>query len=174
MQEELAVTRALGAPASLGRTLRVLGTLELETASTAWREAVDVLDSRRPGSTRQGPEPRIGSALGARGSRPRRATPARSARARRRLRRRRPGRPVRSELHAAGFRPRRDALSGVDSLTPSGAARRGTSRSPGAANREIAQELYVTPKTVEVHLSNAYRKLGIRSRRELSGALAPA
>jgi DNA-binding NarL/FixJ family response regulator len=41
-------------------------------------------------------------------------------------------------------------------------------------NRDIAQELYVTPKTVEVHLSNAYRKLGIGSRRELEGALAAA
>jgi DNA-binding NarL/FixJ family response regulator len=42
----------------------------------------------------------------------------------------------------------------------------------GRTNRDIAQELYVTPKTVEVHLSNAYRKLGIGSRRELGGALA--
>jgi DNA-binding NarL/FixJ family response regulator len=32
--------------------------------------------------------------------------------------------------------------------------------------------LYVTPKTVEVHLTNGYRKLGIRSRRELPDALA--
>ena len=40
------------------------------------------------------------------------------------------------------------------------------------SNREIAQELYVTPKTVEVHLSNTYRKLEIRTRRELSGALS--
>jgi DNA-binding CsgD family transcriptional regulator len=31
----------------------------------------------------------------------------------------------------------------------------------------------VTPKTVEVHLSSSYRKLEIRSRRELAGALAP-
>jgi DNA-binding NarL/FixJ family response regulator len=31
---------------------------------------------------------------------------------------------------------------------------------------------YVTPKTVEVHLSNAYRKLSIASRRELPAALA--
>jgi DNA-binding NarL/FixJ family response regulator len=44
----------------------------------------------------------------------------------------------------------------------------------GQTNRDIAQELYVTPKTVEVHLSNAYRKLGIRSRRELAGALETA
>ena len=42
----------------------------------------------------------------------------------------------------------------------------------GSSNRDIAQALFVTPKTVEVHLSNAYRKLGIRSRRELTGALA--
>ena len=36
---------------------------------------------------------------------------------------------------------------------------------------EIAQALYVTPKTVEVHLSNAYRKLSIRSRQQLAAAL---
>jgi DNA-binding NarL/FixJ family response regulator len=39
-------------------------------------------------------------------------------------------------------------------------------------NREIAQALFVTPKTVEVHLSNAYRKLEISSRRQLAGALS--
>jgi ATP/maltotriose-dependent transcriptional regulator MalT len=37
---------------------------------------------------------------------------------------------------------------------------------------DIAQTLYVTPKTVELHLSHAYRKLGIRSQRELGRALA--
>ena len=42
----------------------------------------------------------------------------------------------------------------------------------GQTNRDIAQTLYVTPKTVEVHLSNAYRKLDIGSRRELARALA--
>ena len=42
----------------------------------------------------------------------------------------------------------------------------------GQTNRDIAQTLYVTPETVEVHLTNTYRKLGIRSRRELPEALA--
>jgi DNA-binding NarL/FixJ family response regulator len=42
----------------------------------------------------------------------------------------------------------------------------------GLSNREIAEALYVTPKTVELHLSSAYRKLGVRSRRDLPGALA--
>jgi len=34
--------------------------------------------------------------------------------------------------------------------------------------------LFVTPKTIEVHLSNTYRKLGISSRSELESALGPA
>jgi ATP/maltotriose-dependent transcriptional regulator MalT len=48
----------------------------------------------------------------------------------------------------------------------------GIGKSRLIAETHIAQELYVTPKTVEVHLSNAYRKLGISSRRELAHALA--
>jgi DNA-binding CsgD family transcriptional regulator len=42
----------------------------------------------------------------------------------------------------------------------------------GMTNREIAQALFVTPRTVEVHLSNAYRKLGISSRSQLPHTLA--
>jgi DNA-binding NarL/FixJ family response regulator len=41
----------------------------------------------------------------------------------------------------------------------------------GQSNRDIAHALYVTPKTVEVHLTNVYRKLGIRSRGGLAQAL---
>ena len=41
----------------------------------------------------------------------------------------------------------------------------------GSTNRDIAQALFVTPKTVEVHLSNAYQKLGVRSRRDLYAVL---
>jgi DNA-binding CsgD family transcriptional regulator len=40
-------------------------------------------------------------------------------------------------------------------------------------NREIAQRLFVTPKTIEVHLSNVYRKLDVKSRRELPGVFVP-
>ena len=79
---------------------------------------------------------------------------------------------MRSELHATGARPRREALSGVESLTPS-ERRVAALATEGLTNREIAQSLYVTPKTVEVHLSNTYRKLDIRSRRDLTAAMAP-
>jgi DNA-binding NarL/FixJ family response regulator len=80
---------------------------------------------------------------------------------------------VRTELYATGARPRTDALSGPGALTAS--ERRVVDlAAAGETNRDIAQALYVTPKTVEVHLSNAYRKLGVRSRRDLAGALATA
>lgn len=41
----------------------------------------------------------------------------------------------------------------------------------GATNRAIAQELFVTPKTVENHLTRVYAKLGVGSRRALADAL---
>jgi DNA-binding NarL/FixJ family response regulator len=40
------------------------------------------------------------------------------------------------------------------------------------SNTAIAQLLYITPSTVEQHLTRVYRKLGIRSRAQLAGALA--
>ena len=42
----------------------------------------------------------------------------------------------------------------------------------GATNREAAAGVFLSPKTVEKHLSNAYRKLGVRSRSELARRLA--
>jgi DNA-binding CsgD family transcriptional regulator len=76
-----------------------------------------------------------------------------------------------SELAATGARPRRISLSGAESLTPS-ERRVAELAADGLSNRDVAQTLYVTTKTVEVHLSSAYRKLGISSRGELAAALA--
>jgi DNA-binding CsgD family transcriptional regulator len=77
---------------------------------------------------------------------------------------------AREELAASGVRVRRAAERGAAALTPS--ERRIAERAAaGASNPEIAQELFVTVKTVEMHLSNAYRKLGIAGRRDLPRAL---
>jgi DNA-binding NarL/FixJ family response regulator len=74
------------------------------------------------------------------------------------------------EALAAGARPRRVARRGVDSLTPA-ELRVAQRAAEGSTNREIAEDLFVTTKTVEMHLANAYGKLGIRSRTQLAEAL---
>jgi DNA-binding CsgD family transcriptional regulator len=77
---------------------------------------------------------------------------------------------TRQELRATGARPRRPRVSGVGALTAS-ERRIVAMAADGLSNPEIAQALFVTKKTVESHLSGAYRKLGIRSRTQLAGAL---
>jgi DNA-binding CsgD family transcriptional regulator len=171
-EEDLALARRWGAPWWLGRALRILGTIEREAGLPRLQEAVAVLD----GSPARLELAKALLALGAalrRGREPaaareplRRALELASACAATGL-----AEQARSELYAAGARPRTDALAGVEALTAS--ERRVVDLAAGGrSNRDIAQELYVTPKTVEVHLTNAYRKLGIRSRRELPSALA--
>lgn len=71
-----------------------------------------------------------------------------------------------TELRAIGLRPRRPMMTGSQSLTPS-ERRIGELAASGLTNREIAQQLFVTVKTVEVHLSSVYRKLRITRRQEL-------
>jgi DNA-binding CsgD family transcriptional regulator len=80
---------------------------------------------------------------------------------------------TRQELLLAGSRPRRTRTTGPTALTE---AQRevATLATEGLTNREIAERLFVTIKTVETHLMAVYRKLGIRSRDELRSALQPA
>jgi DNA-binding CsgD family transcriptional regulator len=78
---------------------------------------------------------------------------------------------ARDELRATGARPRRLALSGVQSLTPS-ELRVARLAATGATNRHIAQELYVTLPTVETHLRHVFQKLDLTSRHQIADALA--
>jgi DNA-binding CsgD family transcriptional regulator len=79
---------------------------------------------------------------------------------------------AREELRIAGARPRRDWTSGVEALTPSELRIVGLARE-GRSNRQIAQELFLSIKTVEGHLARAYGKLEITTRRELDRVLEP-
>ncbi len=74
------------------------------------------------------------------------------------------------ELVVAGGRPQRIALDGIDALTPS-ERRVAELAATGLRNKEIAETLFVTLKTVEVHLGRAYGKLGIQGRSQLAAAL---
>ncbi len=62
-------------------------------------------------------------------------------------------------------------MTGVGSLTPS-ERRVAELAAEGMTNREIAQALFVTGRTVEGHLTHAYQKLDVGSRGELGERLA--
>jgi DNA-binding CsgD family transcriptional regulator len=74
------------------------------------------------------------------------------------------------ELVVAGGRPQRVALAGVDALTAA-EKRVAELAAEGLRNRDIAETLFVTLKTVEVHLGHVYAKLGIQGRSQLPAAL---
>ena len=77
---------------------------------------------------------------------------------------------ARDELLATGARPRREAIHGPGALTPR-ELRVAQLAAQGLGNREIAQALFITRKTVESHLRSVFRKLGIGARAELPAAL---
>jgi DNA-binding CsgD family transcriptional regulator len=170
--EELVLARRWGESRSIGAALRVLGLAEGGNRGVGLlREAVDVL---------AGSEARLeyARALVDLGAALRRANERTEARER--LREgidlaRRVGalglaQRANEEIAATGARPRKVVQTGLDALTAS-ERRVAQLAAEGMSNKEIAQTLFVTIKTVEVHLSHAYRKLQISSRGELDKAL---
>ncbi|HZD70635.1 MAG TPA: LuxR C-terminal-related transcriptional regulator [Actinomycetes bacterium] len=76
---------------------------------------------------------------------------------------------TRAELDRVGLRPAVPVdVSGITAVE----ARVAELVAAGRTNREVADKLFMSPKTVEAHLSRIYRKLGIRSRAELAHKLA--
>jgi DNA-binding CsgD family transcriptional regulator len=80
---------------------------------------------------------------------------------------------ARTELAAAGARPRSVVRSGVEALTPS-ELRVARLAAAGKTNREIAQILVVSSKTIETHLRHVFQKLDIARRTELPDRLGAA
>jgi len=171
--EEVELAREWGAPRALGKALRTAGLVEGGEAGMALlHDAVEVLEDSPALLERAYALTQLGAAL-------RRAS--RRAEAREPLRRGLElahgcgAKPLaelaHTELVATGARPRRLVLSGLESLTPSERRVAGMA-AQGMTNRDIAQALFVTPRTVEAHLSSTYRKLQISSRSQLSDALA--
>jgi DNA-binding CsgD family transcriptional regulator len=170
--EEVSLARAFGAARALGIALRCRGIV------APAREGLDLLEQSAQvldGSGARLEHARslceLGAALRRAGRRGAAAAPLRealdlSARCGAEALAER----AREELRAAGARPRRDVLSGRDALTAS-ELRVARMAAGGATNPQIAQSLFVTLRTVETHLTHAYRKLDIRGRTELAGAL---
>jgi DNA-binding NarL/FixJ family response regulator len=170
--EEVLAARAWGSPTGLGSALRGLATtLDVAgsaEAEAAFEEAVAVTD---------GSAARLehAAALLAHGSWLRRGRRPTAARA---LLERAAGvaaacgatplaERATQEFRAAGGQRLARHATGVDALTPS-ERRVAALAAAGRSNKAIAQELFVTIKTVEVHLSNTYRKLGVASRADLA------
>jgi DNA-binding CsgD family transcriptional regulator len=76
---------------------------------------------------------------------------------------------ARAELAASGETARRRDASTLDELTPQ-EIQIARQLAEGKTTREAAAAIFLSPKTVEYHLRNVYRKLGINSREELAAA----
>ncbi|MGE0067547.1 MAG: LuxR C-terminal-related transcriptional regulator, partial [Solirubrobacterales bacterium] len=172
-EEELALAVELGSARARGVALRTLGLLGGEGAGlkrlgesvTALRESPARLELARS-LAELGAALRRGNQRSEARERLREAADLAQRCGAERLEQR-----VQEELRVAGARPRRRAVSGVDALTPAERRVAGAA-AEGASNREIAQLLFVSLRTVEMHLTNTYRKLGLNSRAELAAALA--
>ncbi|MGW3134920.1 helix-turn-helix transcriptional regulator [Streptomyces sp. NPDC001139] len=173
--DNLRLARRWGAPRLLGRAMRVNSLLTTRAqALELLQEAVSVLENSPARLEHAKALADLGSALRRMGQPAAAREPLRRALD---LATRCGATPLaehaRNELAAAGGRSRTTALTGPDALTPS-ERRVAELAATGTSNRQIAQQLYVTPKTVEVHLSATYRKLGITTRTQLAKALITA
>ncbi|HEX6391498.1 MAG TPA: helix-turn-helix transcriptional regulator, partial [Solirubrobacteraceae bacterium] len=171
--EELALARAWGAPRAVGTALRVAGVVAGELSEL--EEAVDVLGATRARLEHARALADLGAARRRAGMASEAREPLRAAAA---LAAACGAAPLlafaREELDATGARRTdRTLLQGVDALTPS-ERRVARMAADGLTNREIAQALFLTRKTIEMHLGRVYRKLDIGSRAELGDALTPA
>ncbi len=170
--EELELSRRWGAPRTVGVSLRALGLVEgVEAGEQLLREAVDALASSPARLEHARALIDLGATLRRGNSR---------GEARKLLREgielaHRCGATAlteraNDELAATGAHRRNVLLTGLDELTAS-ERRVAQMAAEDLSNKEIAQALFVTVKTIEQHLSRVYRKLDLSSRRQLAGAL---
>jgi DNA-binding CsgD family transcriptional regulator len=171
-REELELARQISSPRATGIALSALGGIEGgDDGLDALRDAVEELSNTPARLEHARALVDLGAAIRRAGSRADARKPLREGMALARecgalsLAER-----AYTELRAAGARPRKPADVGADALTPS-ELRVARLAADGMTNREIAQRLFVTVKTVEFHLGQTYRKLEISSRAELGQVL---
>lgn len=172
VEEEIGFARNWGAPRALGAALWARGLVVGGAAGTVdLHRAVDVLDGSPARLEYARALVDLGAALRREGHRRHCREPLREGMS---LARSCGAVPLAErayeELRVSGARPRKLIYAGVEALTP-GERRVAQLAAEGRANREIAQELFVSVKTVEWHLGQVFRKLDISSRKRLAGTL---
>jgi DNA-binding CsgD family transcriptional regulator len=171
--EEVELARTFGAPRALGVALRAAGlVVGGDRGEALLREAISVLagpDTRLEHARAQAD---LGAALCRRNHRADARDLLRQAiDTAHHLGAAALARQAETGLRATGAKPRRVWLTGLEALTAS-ERRIAELAADGLTNREIAQTLFVTDRTVEGHLTNVFTKLGVRSRTSLPAALA--
>ena len=171
--EQLELARGFGRPRMLGISLRACGLVESGQKGLLFLgDAVRTLESSQSPLELARALSDNGAALRRAGSRVQaRAELERALDLAYRLGARRIANRARSELIAAGAKPRRDAIAGRDALTDA-EWRVARLAADGLTNREIAQALFITTTTAKSHLGRVYRKLDIAGRDELKQALS--
>ena len=171
-EEDIRLARRFGAPWALAHALRTAAELAGGDRGLAlFRETLQILDGSPAALERAHALTGFGEALLAERHRVAARTPLREAlELAHRCGAEALEHRARAAVVAAGARPRRPDLSGRAALTPR-ELRLARMAADGLGNREIAEALFITRKTVETHLARAYRKLGIASREELAAAL---
>jgi DNA-binding CsgD family transcriptional regulator len=172
-EDELELARAFGAPRALGVAKRAAGVVARgDRGALLLREAIDDFERGDAGLERARTLADLGAMMRRRNRRAEGRELLREALdAAHRSRARPLAEYAETELRATGARPRRVVLTGLDALTAS-ERRIAELAGEGLTNREIAQTLFVTARTVEGHLTSVFRKLGVDSRDELPAALA--
>jgi DNA-binding CsgD family transcriptional regulator len=170
--EELALAQAFGAPRALGVAKRAAGLVAGgERGEVLLREAIDAFDRADARLERARALADLGAMLRRRNRRTEARVLLREALdAAHRVGAARLAAQAETELRATGARPRRIVLTGLDSLTAS-ELRIAELAGQGLTNREIAQTIFVTARTVEGHLTSIFRKLQVTSRNELGPIL---
>jgi DNA-binding CsgD family transcriptional regulator len=172
IEDHLDRARGWGTASSLGVGLRARGVVRGRQGIEDLREAVEVLAASPARLEHARALTDLGAALRRAGNRREAREPLRAGlEEARRCGATALAELAHKELVTAGARPRRLQFSGVEALTAS-ERRVAEMAATGQSNREIAQALFVTVRTVENHLSRSYRKLGIGSREQLADALA--
>ena len=171
-EEDLQATRAWGFPRRIGMSARTLGMLRGgDDGLDLLRESIDILAPTQHRLEHARSLLEYGAALRRANRRADAREPLRAS-----LEIARPrgalavARRAHEELEATGEKLRPLLAGGVGSLTPS-ERRVATLAAEGRSNRDIAQTLFLSVKTVEGHLSHAYTKLDVDSRKQLTAAL---